>query len=198
MEQNEIKELCYSVIKNLNNEEIYHHGVPGMKWGQRLYQNKDGSLTALGRKRAAKLENKYKYVTGRNIKKELQRKEESRPKELHEMTNEELQRKTTRLNTEKNYLEAVKNRAAVEPKQVSRGKAFIKASWNDMIRPAATNAGKDFLEKAMKNFGNDILVKEPSEYEKLKREANKMQLERQKLQDEETITQIKKRLSQNK
>ena len=194
MEQNEIKELCHSVIKNLNNEEIYHHGVPGMKWGQRLYQNKDGSLTALGRKRAAKLENKYKYVTGRNIKKELKRKEESRPKELHEMTNEELQRKTTRLNTEKNYLEAVKNRAAVEPKQVSRGKAFIKASWNDMIRPAATNAGKDFLEKAMKNFGNDILTKEPSEYEVLKRKANKMQLERQMLDDQEKIKNIKERL----
>lgn len=31
--------------------ELYHHGVKGQKWGQRRYQNKDGSLTALGRKR---------------------------------------------------------------------------------------------------------------------------------------------------
>lgn len=29
--------------------ELYHYGRRGMKWGQRLYQNKDGSLTALGR-----------------------------------------------------------------------------------------------------------------------------------------------------
>lgn len=29
--------------------EIYHHGVVGQKWGQRRYQNEDGSLTALGR-----------------------------------------------------------------------------------------------------------------------------------------------------
>lgn len=29
--------------------ELYHYGRKGMKWGQRLYQNKDGSLTALGR-----------------------------------------------------------------------------------------------------------------------------------------------------
>ena len=31
--------------------ELYHHGIKGMKWGVRRYQNKDGSLTGVGRKR---------------------------------------------------------------------------------------------------------------------------------------------------
>lgn len=31
--------------------DLYHHGTKGMKWGNRLYQNKDGSLTPLGRMR---------------------------------------------------------------------------------------------------------------------------------------------------
>lgn len=31
--------------------ELYHYGVKGMKWGVRRYQNKDGSLTAAGKKR---------------------------------------------------------------------------------------------------------------------------------------------------
>lgn len=41
-----------------SDSELYHHGVKGMKWGVRRYQNADGSLTAAGKKRAAKLSEK--------------------------------------------------------------------------------------------------------------------------------------------
>ena len=36
------------------NDYIQHHGILGMKWGVRRYQNADGTLTAAGKKRYAK------------------------------------------------------------------------------------------------------------------------------------------------
>ena len=36
------------------NNELYHYGIKGQKWGVRRFQNKDGSLTAKGKKRYAK------------------------------------------------------------------------------------------------------------------------------------------------
>ena len=35
----------------MDNNELIHWGVKGMKWGVRRYQNKDGSLTPAGKKR---------------------------------------------------------------------------------------------------------------------------------------------------
>ena len=34
--------------------ELYHRGIPGMKWGIRRFQNEDGTLTPAGKERYSK------------------------------------------------------------------------------------------------------------------------------------------------
>ena len=47
-------ERMYVLTSNggfISQNELYHHGIKGMKWGVRRFQNEDGSLTSAGKKR---------------------------------------------------------------------------------------------------------------------------------------------------
>lgn len=71
--------------------ELYHHGVKGQRWGIRRYQNKDGTLTPAGKKRAA---SKRDYSS-----------------EIKNMSNDELRKKVNRLQMESRYYDLTKKRS---------------------------------------------------------------------------------------
>lgn len=54
-------------------DELYHHGVKGMRWGVRKYQNADGTLTAEGRRRYYTVEGFNKVADAHEQKLEKQR-----------------------------------------------------------------------------------------------------------------------------
>ena len=69
----------------LSESELYHHGIKGMKWGVRRYQNSDGSLTAAGRKRIEKKDQKW---AKRNTDKITAKAKKASQKELNAYGNE--------------------------------------------------------------------------------------------------------------
>ena len=53
------------IVRRLKDDELYHHGIKGQRWGVRRYQNPDGSLTPAGMKHYNRI--KKRDETRRNI-----------------------------------------------------------------------------------------------------------------------------------
>lgn len=118
----------------MSNNELYHWGIKGMKWGRRRYQNTDGSLTAAGRKR-------YDY----DAHEDYQRAHSN--KSVKQMSDKELRDVNNRLQMERNH--------AALTKKASIGKKAL----NAFIATAGTIVAVETAYKTYKRVGDGALDK---------------------------------------
>ena len=172
----------------MENNELMHYGVKGQKWYVRRYQNKDGTLTAAGKKRYAKemdklkkeeaiLKNKQRTKAQLDKLEEKRKSIEEQKKALEGKKTEDTPKADPKPEGKKSAkdmsdeeLNAIVNRMRNEkayndlytelnPKTVSKGKKFVQTVTKSVVAPAATEVGKAVV-KNMLNKAVDSLKDE--------------------------------------
>lgn len=123
-------------------DELYHHGVKGQKWGVHRHQNRDGSLIKSGKKRSTKISNFLSKYKEKTVAKKASKTLTS--KEISKLTDDELKKRIDRMDLEIKYKSKY---SELHPAKVSAGRKFLKSM---------TGVTTSSLEKAGKNIGGQL------------------------------------------
>lgn len=157
----------------MDNTTLTHHGIKGMRWGIRRYQNKDGTLTAAGKKKYnAELEKikarekavkNYKRTQAKFDKLEAKRKElDEEEKLIREQEEQGKNRKDLSRSMSKNGSpkknKSVKDMSDDELREVI-SRLDLEKRYSDLVKtttPQTSGKGRKFVEDVVTSAGSNI------------------------------------------
>ena len=197
------------------NDELYHHGIKGQKWGVRRFQNSDGSLTTAGAKRYGSDGSSGSSKPSRTEKKAAKR--EAKEKNINEYKKILSDTKKAYAESDKMFDEAKKVYDSLGPNRIARMKEVSKAhkgkgseaakKYLDLYDKAAKVADDAFDRKTEAKYYNKNYTKsiQKKAEKRLKSEEMEARLDKyianekaNKKYYEETVKPLYKSLSETK
>ena len=161
------------------NGQLYHAGIKGMRWGVRRYQNKDGTLTELGKKRYDRDASEkgykkqdesgqyYKTVGKKNRREDLDVDADRYVREDRERSKRVLEETSNMAGKLKNVSDKSIRNEKIKPMDLSNmtdkemrdqiNRAMLERQYNDMFAPRKSTKGREFASQVL-DVAGDVLT----------------------------------------
>ena len=142
----------------MDNYQLYHWGIKGMRWGVRRYQNKDGSLTDAGKKRLER-----ERIKSNNNK--LSADPNKWTKDDMEKTKKLLDSSSSALGNLKQVAGSKNQKSRMDLSSMSDqemrnriNRELLERQYNDMFAPQKVSKGKDYALKSLEVAGTVLTL----------------------------------------